>query len=155
MDLEIDMRNPTLPPPQDDALVVLAVCPRGQILEDVRAQVAAWPVAACVRWTADPIDALRIALLHPPTLVVVDARLDRAGGRALVSQLARWRADLEVFAFDDPPAEGLRAQPSLWHWSELPRVLRWWVRRHLEQLPRAPLFDSRPPPETEPLSRAA
>lgn len=144
-------------PNQDAALVVLAVCPRGQILQDLRAQVAAWPVAACVRWTADPVEALRIALTDPPALVVVDARLDRSGGRALVSQLARWRTDLDVFAFDDPPTEGLRAQPSLWHWSELPRVLRWWVKRHLVQLPRAPLFDSRPPEPgfSQPLPHAA
>ena len=124
-------------------LQVLALCPRGQALQDVRDQVARWPVAGQVRWTSDPVEALRLALSQPLALAIVDARLDRAGGRALVGQLARWRSDLEVFVFDDPPGEGLRGQGSLWHWSELPRVLRWWARRHL---PPQAVPDSLPAP---------
>jgi hypothetical protein len=148
MDLDIDMA-PTLPPGLGhSSLQVLVLCPRGQALQDVREQVARWPVPGQVRWTSDPVEALRLALAQPPALAIVDARLDRAGGRALVGQLARWRADLEVFIFDDPPAEGLRGQGSLWHWSELPRVLRWWARRHL---PPQALPDSQPMP----LARAA
>lgn len=131
MDLEIDMA-PTLPPGlAHGTLQVLVLCPRGQALQDVREQVARWPVPAQVRWTSDPVEALRLALAQPLDLAVVDGRLERAGGRALVGQLARWRPELEVFVFDDPPAEGLRGQGSLWHWCELPRVLRWWARRHL------------------------
>lgn len=141
------MNPPPLPLPTETAatapvqLDVLAVCPRGQTLQDVRALIAQWPVPARVRWTCDPVDALRLAINQRPALVLVDARLDRAGGRALISQLARWRNDLDVFAFDEPQHCDPRSQASLWHWSELPRVLRWWVQRYLCQ---APLFDSLP-----------
>lgn len=148
MDLEIDMA-PTLPPGlEHGTLEVLVLCPRGQALQDVRDQVARWPLPGRVRWTSDPIEALRLALARPPALAIVDARLDRGTGRALVGQLARWRSELEVFVFDDPPAEGLRGQGSLWHWSELPRVLRWWARRHF---PAQAMSDSAPAP----LARAA
>lgn len=140
--------SPFLPAPSaasdpvlQEVLDVLAVCPRGQTLQDVRALIAQWPVPARVRWTSDPVDALRLAITQRPALVLVDARLDRAGGRALVNQFARWRADLDVFAFDERHHHDPRSQPSLWHWSELPRVLRWWVQRHLCQ---APLFNSLP-----------
>lgn len=126
---------------QEVPLHVLVVCPRGQTLQDVRALIGQWPVPAHVRWTSDPVEALRLALAQRPALVLVDARLDRAGGRALIAQLLRSNNQLDVFAFDEPHLPGLRARPSLWHWSELPRVLRWWVQRHLCQ---APLFDSLP-----------
>ncbi|WP_175442840.1 hypothetical protein [Hydrogenophaga sp. PML113] len=142
---------PTLPPGLGHGslqVLVLVLCPRGQALQDVREQVARWAVPGQVRWTSDPVEALRLALAQPPALAIVDARLDRAGGRALVGQLARWRSDLEVFIFDDPPAEGLRGQGSLWHWCELPRVLRWWASRHL---PSQAVPDSLPVP----LARAA
>jgi hypothetical protein len=136
---------PFLPAPSADSepvlLDVLAVCPRGQTLQDVRTLIAQWPVPARVRWTSDPVDALRLAITQRPALVLVDARLDRAGGRALIGQLMRWRADLDVFAFDEPHNLDARAHARLWHWSELPRVLRWWVQRHLCQ---APLFNSLP-----------
>lgn len=141
------MISPPLAPAAEAAtadgvqLDVLAVCPRGQTLQDLRSLIAQWPVPARVRWTSDPVDALRMAITQRPALVLVDARLDRAGGRALIGQLARWRNDLDVFAFDEPQPGGSRSGPSLWHWSELPRVLRWWVQRHLCQ---APLFDSLP-----------
>lgn len=124
-----------------EALHVLVVCPRGQTLQDVRALVGQWPVPAHVRWTCDPVDALRLAVAQRPALVLVDARLDRAGGRALIGQLVRMNNQQDVFAFDEPNNQDLRTQPSQWHWSELPRVLRWWVQRHLCQ---TPLFDSLP-----------
>lgn len=133
--------SPESPPASESAaspcvvLDVLVVCPRGQTLQDVRALIAQWPVPARVRWTCDPVDAMSLAIAQRPTLVLVDARLDRAGGRALIGQLARWRSDLDVFAFDEPHHQDLRAQASHWHWSELPRVLRWWVQRHLCQAP--------------------
>jgi len=76
MDLEIDMA-PTLPPGlEHGTLEVLVLCPRGQALQDVRDQVARWPLPGRVRWTSDPVEALRLALARPPALAIVDARLE-------------------------------------------------------------------------------
>lgn len=117
--------------PRSDPVDVLVVSARGQFVPAVREVLSRWPVQVRVRWTSDPIDALRLALAEPPSLAIVDARLDRAGGRALVGQLARWRAELEVFAFEESGADAPPSSPSTWHWRELPQVLRWWARRHL------------------------
>ena len=117
--------------PRIDPVDVLVVCARGHCVPTVREVLSRWPVLVRVRWTSDPIDALRQALAEPPSLAIVDARLERAGGRMLIGQLARWRAELEVFAFEDPLVDGPSGAPSAWHWRELPTVLRWWARRHL------------------------
>lgn len=110
---------------------VLVVSSRAACVPTVREVLTRWPVQVNVRWAADPVDALRQVLAAPPTLAIVDARLDRSGGRALVAQLLRWRAELEVLAFDEAleePPSGM----SVWHWRELPAVLRWWAQRHLK-----------------------
>jgi hypothetical protein len=117
--------------PRIDPVDVLLVCTRSHCVATVREVLSPWPVQVRVRWTSDPIDALRLALAEPPSLAIVDARLERSGGRALIGQLARWRAELEVFAFEDALADGSSGTPSAWHWRELPTVLRWWARRHL------------------------
>ncbi len=117
--------------PRIDPVDVLVVSARAHCVPTVREVLSRWPVRVNVRWTSDPVDALRLALVEPPSLAIVDARLDRAGGRALVGQLARWRAELEVFAFEDPDIDGRPGMPSAWHWRELPSVLRWWAQRHL------------------------
>lgn len=117
--------------PRFDPVDVLLVSARGHCIPTVHAVLSRWPVQVRVRWTNDPIDALRLALAEPPSLAIVDARLDRAGGRMLIGQLARWRADLEVFAFEDPMVDGPSGARSCWHWRELPRVLRWWAQRNL------------------------
>lgn len=117
--------------PRIDPVDVLVVCPRAHCVPTVREVLSRWPVQVRVRWTRDPIDALRLALVEPPSLAIVDARIDRAGGRALIGQLARWRAELEVFAFDEDGAGASAGHPSTWHWRELPMVLRWWAQRHL------------------------
>lgn len=117
--------------PRTDPVDVLVVCARGNDVQAVRDIVSAWPVPTRVHWTSDPVDALRLALSNPPSLVVVDARLDRAGGRALVGQIARWRAEVEVFVFTEPRLDPAPGAPSTWHWRELTTVLGWWAQRHL------------------------
>lgn len=120
-------------PPLD----VLVVCTRGQDVEEVRRLTAHWPVNARVMWAGNPVDALQRAMGQPPALVIVDARIDRAGGRALAHQFKRWREDMEVFVFEE-----LADQPRLassWRWRELPAVLDWWARRHLPAAGRARL----------------
>jgi hypothetical protein len=117
--------------PRIDPVDVLVVSARSHCVPIVREELSRWPVQVRVRWTSDPIDALRLALAEPPSLAIVDARLDRAGGRALIGQLARWRAELEVFAFEEPADSITPSGPSTWHWRELPMVLRWWAKRHL------------------------
>jgi hypothetical protein len=123
--------------PRIDPVDVLVVSARGHCVSTVREVLSRWPVQVRVRWTSDPMDALRLALAEPPSLAIVDARLERSGGRALIGQLARWRAELEVFAFEEPLVDGPSGAPSTWHWSELPTVLRWWAARHLpgEEVP--------------------
>lgn len=131
------MAPETLPPPLSDSrpridpVDVLVVCARAQCVPTVHAVLSRWPVQVRVRWTSDPMDALRLALAEPPALAIVDARLERAGGRMLIGQLARWRPELAVFAFEDPLVASRSGAPSTWHWRELPRVLRWWAQRHL------------------------
>jgi len=117
--------------PRTDPVDVLVVSARGQCVPAVHEVLSRWPVQVRVRWTSDPIDALRLALADPPSLAIIDARLDRAGGRALMGQLARWRAELEVFAFEESAADAPPSGPSTWPWRELPSVLRWWAKRHL------------------------
>jgi hypothetical protein len=117
--------------PRIDPVDVLVVSARGHSVSTVREVLSRWPVQVHVRWTSDPMDALRLALAEPPSLAIVDARLERSGGRALIGQLARWRPELEVFAFEDPQVDGPSGAPSVWHWRELPTVLRWWATRHL------------------------
>jgi hypothetical protein len=128
---EIRMPFSTDSSPRIDPVDVLVVSARAHCVPTVREVLSRWPVRVNVRWTSDPVDALRLALVEPPSLAIVDARLDRAGGRALVAQLARWRSELEVFAFEDPEVDGRSGLPSVWHWRELPAVLRWWAQRHL------------------------
>jgi hypothetical protein len=128
---EIRMPFRTDSSPRIDPVDVLVVSARAHCVPTVREVLSRWPVRVNVRWTSDPVDALRLALVEPPSLAIVEARLDRAGGRALVGQLARWRAELEVFAFEDLAIDGRSGLPSVWQWRELPAVLRWWARRHL------------------------
>ena len=118
-------------PPQDAPLRLLVVCGRSAQVQAVRGIVAAWPRAVDVQWTTDPLEAVRLTLAESPHLAIVDARMDRAGGKALIRQIARWNAGLEVFAFDERDTLGSLPQPSTWHWSELAMVLSWWARRHL------------------------
>lgn len=124
--------------PRIDLVDVLVVCARGQNVSTVSEVLSRWPVQVRVRWSSDPIDALRLALAEPPSLAIVDARLENAGGRALIAQLARWRDELEVFAFEDALVDDPSGTPGAWHWRELPMVLRWWAARHLpgEENPR-------------------
>ncbi len=117
--------------PRIDPVDVLVVCSRAHCVPTVRDVLSRWPVQVRVHWTSDPFDALRLALAEPPSLAIVDARLERAGGRMLIGQLARWRPELSVYAFEDPLVDGPSGAPSSWHWRELPRVLRWWAQRHL------------------------
>lgn len=108
-------------------LQLLLVCPRGEHLETVRQLTNRWPHATHVHWTADPADALRHALTSSLALAIVDARIDRASGRALIRQLGHSHARIDVMSFDDRAAH---AQSS-WHWSELSRAVTWWLQRHL------------------------
>lgn len=117
--------------PRIDPVDVLVVCARAHCVPTVQAVLSRWPVQVRVHWTSDPIDALRLALSAPPSLAIVDARLERAGGRMLIAQLARWRPEMAVFAFEEPLVDVASGAPSTWHWRELPRVLRWWAQRHL------------------------
>lgn len=125
-----------MPPKPDNAsrldpVDVLVVSARGTCVPTVHAVLSRWPVQVRVRWSSDPVDALRMALTEPPALAIVDAGLDRAGGRMLIQQLTRWQAELEVLAFEEPTQTGEVGRASCWHWDELPRVLRWWASRHL------------------------
>lgn len=118
-------------PLSDVPLRVLVVCGRSAQVQSVRRIVATWPRQVDVLWTTDPLEAVRLTLGESPDLAIVDARMDRAGGQALIRQIARWNAELEIFAFDERDMLGSLPQPSTWHWSELPMVLAWWARRHL------------------------
>lgn len=125
------MDVPTGLPPLDAPIGVLMVCARNEQVQALRHLVAAWPRPVQVHWTTDPLEALRLALHEAPRLALLDARLERAGGKALSRQLARWNAELEVFLFDDREALGSPSMHSTWLWTELPRVLSWWAGRHL------------------------
>ena len=125
------MDVPTGLPPNDEPLRVLVVCGRNAQVQAVRRIVATWPRQVDVLWTTDPLEAVRLTLAASPDLAIVDARMDRAGGKALIRQIARWNAGLEVFAFDERDTLGSLPQPSTWHWSELAMVLSWWAKRHI------------------------
>ncbi len=112
-------------------LQVLVVCPRGEYLDTVRGLVSDWVRSTQIFWTVDPVAALRRAQQSPPALAIVDARIDRASGCMLSRELALVPVDMDVLSFDDPSASCVHCQPSTWHWSELPRAITWWWRRHL------------------------
>lgn len=123
------MDVPTGLPGTDAPVGVLMVCARNEQVQTLRRLVTTWPFPVRVHWTTDPLDALRLTLHEAPRLALVDARLERAGGKALSRQLARWNAELEVFVFDEQEALGNPVMHSTWLWSELPRVLAWWLGR--------------------------
>lgn len=125
------MDVPTGLPPNDEPLRVLVVCGRNAQVQAVRRIVATWPRRVEMLWTTDPLEAMRLTLNESPHLALVDARLDRAGGQALIRQIARWSPELEVLAFDERHLLGSLPQPSTWHWSELAMVLSWWAKRHI------------------------
>jgi len=112
-------------------LQVLVVCPRGEYLDTVRDLASHWMCSTQIHWTADPVAALQRAQQSPPTLAIVDARIDRASGCMLSRELTLGRSDLDVLSFDDPGINSAHCHPSTWHWSELPRAIAWWVQRHL------------------------
>lgn len=123
------------PPSDVDAqalapMTVLVVCARGEHLDAVRRITREWPRATQVRWTVDPIEALRQVQDSAPALVIVEARLDRGCGFALIELLRHARPGLEVLAFDDPHSNPRRQQRSTWRWSELPRAIDWWLQHH-------------------------
>jgi hypothetical protein len=128
------MIDPNASPHPPAPLQVLLVCPRGEHLNMVRSLASQWPLATHIHWTADPAAAMRHAGRTRPVLAIVDARLDRASGRALIEQLGR-DADIDVMAFDDRGAPHLQSGGSTWHWHELPRAINWWLERHLHPAP--------------------
>lgn len=131
------MDVPTGLPPNDEPLRVLVVCGRSAQVQAVRRIVATWPRRVEVQWTTDPLEAVRLTLNASPHLALVDARLDRAAGQALVRQIARWKPEMEVLAFDERHMLDSQPRPSTWHWSELAMVLSWWAKRHIGLLPQA------------------
>lgn len=116
-------------------LQVLVVCPRGEYLDTVRGLTRHWACNTELHWTADPAAALQRAQQSTPSLAILDARIDRASGRALSRELALANADLDVMSFDDRGVSSVRSQHSTWHWSELPRAISWWMQRHLQPAP--------------------
>lgn len=123
----------SLPTPLDNQLLqVLVVCPRGEYLDTVRGLTRHWAGSTQLHWTADPVVALQRVQQSAPSLAILDARIDRASGCALSRALALSRTDLDVMSFDDRDVSSVRSQHSTWHWSELPRAIKWWMQRHLQ-----------------------
>ena len=125
------MDVPTGLPRPDAPLGVLMVCGRNAQVQTLRRLLGEWPCPVFLYWTTDPLEALRLTLNESPRLALLDARLERSGGKALSRQLSRWSPELEVFVFDERGALGSPSMHSTWQWSELPRVLSWWAGRHL------------------------
>ena len=115
--------------PHGSPLQVLLVCPRGEHVDAVRRLAQQGPRETRVHWTADPEQAVRMAMALAPELAIVDARIDRATACELVSRLVGCHADMSVMTFDDRGAPALREMPSTWHWSELQRAVNWWLGR--------------------------
>lgn len=122
--------------PTTEPLQLLVVCPRGERLETVRELARQWSLPSQIHWTADPAEAVQRALAQPLALVIVDARLDRASGCALLRNLAQAGRRLEVMTFDEPGTPARLRPASTWHWSELPRAIGWWVQRKLSPVQR-------------------
>jgi hypothetical protein len=130
--LRTAQREPHMTDPSAAApLQVVLVCPRGEHLETVRHLARQWPRAARIHWTADPADALRHAQASAPALAIVDARIDRASGCALIDQLGNSHASIDILAFDDRGTPRACSH-STWHWPELSRAVTWWMQRHLQ-----------------------
>lgn len=116
-------------------LRVLVVCARCGYVGIVRDIARQWGRPVHVQWTADIAEALRLVAECPPALAIVDARVDRASGCALIRELERRCAGVDVLTFDERCAPAPLAQRSTWHWPELPRAINWWVQRYLRPAP--------------------
>lgn len=121
--------EPSRPAP----LQVLLVCPRGEYLDSVRDLARQLEQSTDIRWSANSTDALQQLRQTRPALAIVDARLDRASGSTLTRELQGSVDAVEVMRFDERRAPAAPGDPSVWHWSELPRALAWWARRQLQR----------------------
>lgn len=123
--------SPLMPSPAQEVLEVWLVCCRGERLTGARQALMdilqPWGQRARVQWAPDARDVLRHLHDRPIALAVVDARMDRACQGHLLPALEQQHIDtLCMEELDD-----LRAgTPHSWCWSELPRALQFWLRRH-------------------------
>ncbi|MBX3608790.1 MAG: hypothetical protein KF871_02745 [Hydrogenophaga sp.] len=120
--------HPAAEPVDGPVLRVLAVCARGERLQALRDAIARWPVPARLIWSPLPERALASVVADDPDLVVLDARLEPVGGAALRRHLMHLRPHAMVLSFDDEASEP-GGHASVWHWCELPAVMRWWAQR--------------------------
>ena len=115
-------------------LKVLLVCPRGEYVDSMRKLARNLLPDTQVLWVDNADEAVRRANHAAPQLAIVDARLDRASGSSLARQLEDCGGGIDGMRFDEPQATAVR-ENSVWHWSELPRAVAWWVRHQRLPVP--------------------
>jgi DNA-binding NarL/FixJ family response regulator len=105
----------------------LAVIADAQRMAELRHALRAWPVPVALSVATSAMAAMRLMLVQPSRLVVVDWAIDGPDGQALVRQLARLRPDLQVLAFDLLDVRGPADRVLAWPWHERSPVLDRWV----------------------------
>lgn len=122
---------PLMPHPAVEALEVWLICRRGE--QQVRARqtlidvLQPWSERLRLQWMPDGQALMQHMPQRAVSLAVVDARADRACQGHLLPALEQQHID--TLCMDELADMGPAAARS-WCWSELPRALQLWVRRH-------------------------
>lgn len=122
---------PLMPHPAVEALEVWLICRRGE--QQVRARqtlidlLQPWSERLRLQWMPDGQALMQDMPHRPVSLAVVDARADRACHGHLLPALEQQHID--TLCMDELADMGTAAARS-WCWSELPRALQLWMRRH-------------------------
>lgn len=123
--------SPLIPHPAMEALEVWLICRRGEhqarARETLMSLLQPWSRRLSLRWMPDGHELVQHMPRHPASLAVVEARADRACHGLLLSALQQQH--IETLCMDDLAEMGTGAARS-WRWSELPRAMQLWMRRH-------------------------
>ncbi|OSZ65764.1 hypothetical protein [Hydrogenophaga sp. IBVHS2] len=122
---------PLMPHPALETLEVWLICRRGEhqarARETLITLLQPWSLRLSLRWMPDARELVQQMPQRPASLAVVEARADRACQGQLLSALERQH--IETLCMDDLADMGNGAARS-WCWSELPRAMQLWMRRH-------------------------
>jgi hypothetical protein len=121
---------PIIPPQTQRVLVVAS---HSEHIGTVRGLAKGWAHASHIEWAKGLNQAVELALLIRPTLVLLDGQLNTQGARSLEQQLARWCADADLYTFFErgQPRPTATQHDQTLHWDELPMLLRAWRQRRV------------------------